>query len=226
MFCAGGTLGAARKPFYRKGNNTFSMLPRPYKNNLPFHSGFNLLKEFWVNDFFKDVEKLALQFIYFCIPDCKQKTILQKYIEYSKSLVPDELRISNTFFTQLSLIGDMSYQSGLQDVRPHVDADDIFTAIIHLGHPIKGGNLVIYSGNSKKNCGQIIKKCTFKHGNIHFGCFMNVVHAVEPWYGHRGSFSLNLKKSMVNYFKDESNSCHYTCYKNMNYPNQDHFIIN
>ena len=97
MFCAGGTLGAARKPFYRKGNNTFAMMPRPYKNNLPFHSGFNLLKEFWVNDFFKDVEKLALQFIYFCIPDCKQKTILQQYIEYSKSLVPDELRISNTF---------------------------------------------------------------------------------------------------------------------------------
>ena len=127
------------------------MLPRPYKNNLPFSAGFHLLQQKWVCDFFFDIERLALDFIFIHLPKNRQSDLLKKMIILSKSQIPAELRICNTFFTQISLIGNMVSSNGEQSVDPHVDKDGFFTAIIHFGNPKKGGNLIIYGGNHKKN---------------------------------------------------------------------------
>ena len=226
MYCAGSTLGASRKPLSRNENNSFSMLPRPYKNNLPFSAGFHLLQQKWVCDFFFDIERLALDFIFIHLPKNRQSDLLKKMIILSKSQIPAELRICNTFFTQISLIGNMVSSNGEQCVDPHVDKDDLFTAIIHFGNPKKGGNLIIYGGNNKKSIGKKMKTHPFKHGNVHFGTFMDVVHSVDPWWGNRGSFSLNMKKSMIDFFAEQGNLQRYSCYRKLNYPNDDHFIIN
>ena len=77
MCCAGGTIGATRKPLSRNGYNSFSMLPRPYKNNLPFSAGFHLLQQKWVCDFFFDIERLALEYIYIHLPKNPQSDLLK-----------------------------------------------------------------------------------------------------------------------------------------------------
>ena len=160
------------------------------------------------------------------LPKNPQSDLLKKMIILSKSQIPAELRICNTFFTQISLIGNMVSSNGEQCVDPHVDKDDLFTAIIHFGNPKKGGNLIIYGGNNKKSIGKKMKTHPFKHGNVHFGTFMDVVHSVDPWWGYRGSFSLNMKKSMIDFFTEQGNLQRYSCYRKLNYPNDDHFIIN
>ena len=226
MYCAGGTLGTARKPFIQTAFQKRTMMARPYTESLPGGSGYNLLKEKWASDFFKDIEKLALKFIYYGISYKYQRDKLLQSIFESKKTIPSDLRICGTFFTQLSLVGDMTFESVGQEITPHIDGDDIFTAIIHFGTPITGGNLQLFSGNSKTNIGSLVKTHKFLNGNIHMGCFTDVVHSVSRWTGVRGSFSLNLKKSMLNFFEDVNRRSYYKTYKQLNYPQNDHYTVN
>ena len=226
MFCAGGTIGSARKPFVRTGYQTRTMMPRPFAKSLPNQSGCNLLKKIWVIQFFQDIETIALHFIHHMIPPGVQKNLILNAVNMSTSLIPPDLRICETFFTQLSLIGDMSFQSGNQEVIPHVDLDDVFTVIIHFGAPTIGGELLIYNGDSKNNVGQLMKTNNFVNGNIHMGCFTDVVHAVSHWHGIRGSFSLNVKRNMLDFFKSSENRCYYKTFQELNYPSTEHFTIN
>ena len=160
------------------------------------------------------------------IPQSEQRQDIISSIEQCKKYVPSDLRICNTFFTQISLIGEMKLCQGEHDISPHVDSDDIFTAIVHLGTPTAGGDLLIYSGNSAKSPGGVLRHNRFKHGNIHMGTFTDVVHAVSPWYGTRGAFSLNLKSTVVNFFKNNVNSHLYSSYVQMGYPSENDFIVN
>ena len=226
MFCAGGTIGAARKPFIRTGFNTRTMLPRPFQKSIPGESGHFFFRQNWVCSFFQDIEKIALDYIFYICPPSEQKEKNIKWVTDSKKLIPFDLRICNTFFTQISLIGDMSYETGQQNICPHVDLDDLFTIIIHFGFPSKGGDLLIFGGNSKTNIGSVLKVNNFRNGNVHMGCFTDVVHAVNPWNGIRGSFSLNLKKSMLDFFRIKDNLCYYTSYCQDGYPKKDHYTIN
>ena len=63
MYCAGGTLGTARKPFIQTSLRKRTMMARPYTESLPGASGDNLLKEKWASDFFKDISILDCQSI-------------------------------------------------------------------------------------------------------------------------------------------------------------------
>ena len=66
----------------------------------------------------------------------------------------------------------------------------------------------------------------FKHGNIHMGSFNGVVHAVSPWHGTRGAFSLNLKSTVVDFFKNNTKTHLYTSYVQMGYPSENYFTVN
>ena len=226
MFCAGSTIGPARKPFYRDVQGCRKMLPRPFIHSLPNGTADSLLKKMFMSKFFQDVEDLALHFIFKIIPRSKQRTDIISAIEQCKKYVPSDLRICNTFFTQISLIGEMKHCKGQHDISPHVDSDDIFTAIIHLGTPTCGGELLIYSGKSGKFPGCVLRHNKFKHGNIHMGTFTDIVHAVSPWYGTRGAFSLNLKSTVVNFFENNVNSHLYSSYVQMGYPSENYFTVN
>jgi len=226
MYCAGSTMGAARYPFYRSLNGTKKMLPRPFRTSLPNNTADLHLKKPEIYDIFQDIEDLALHFIYYIIPNGPQKKQLIQGIHDSKKLVPRELRICDTFFTQMSMIGDMTFEEGSQDITPHIDKDDLFTAIVHLGKPISGGELLIYSGTSSKNIGNLLKRNKFVNGNIHMGSFTNVVHAVSSWKGIRGAFSLNLKSPIVEFFKDDLKHSLYTSYARMGFPSDNLFMVN
>ena len=85
-----------------------------------------------------------------------------------------------------------------KSLNPHIDKDDIFTVVLHLGFPKSGGDLHFFDQRDK-SC--IIKTMEFKHGNLNFGCFQSTYHGVDPWVGRRGSFVLNMKESMIKHFK-------------------------
>ena len=226
MFCAGSTMGAARYPFYRANNGSRKMLPRPFRSSLPNASGELYLQKPDIKLIFKDIEDIALHYILYIMPNGNQKTRIMKSIHDCKKFVPNDLRICGTFFTQLSMIGDMKFVECVEEVSPHVDSDDIFTAIVHLGKPITGGDLLSHSGNSSKNSGVILKRNKFVNGNIHMGSFTNVVHSVSAWKGVRGALSLNLKSSMIDFFKDDVKSSLYTSYAQMGYPSDNLFVVN
>ena len=78
------------------------------------------------------------------MPNGPQKEQTIHVITKSKSNVPSELRVSDTFFTQLSIIGQMSDNETFQSINLHKDHDDVFTVVLHLGNPATGGGTVIF----------------------------------------------------------------------------------
>ena len=84
---------------------------------------------------FKDIESIALNFVYLHMPNGPQKEETIYFITKSKSNVPSELRILDTFFTQLSIIGRMSDNEIFQSINLHKDHDDVFSVVLHLGNP-------------------------------------------------------------------------------------------
>lgn len=200
MFCAGSTLGRAQVPSYRDEKGQRHMLPREYPKCRRGESGYNSLRQPWLIQMFKDIESIALNFVYLHMPNGPQKEETIYFITKSKSNVPSELRISDTFFTQLSIIGRMSDNEIFQSINLHKDHDDVFSVVLHLGNPSSGGGTVVYDGKTARKKGNLVFTFEFKHGYIHFGPFCSMLHATEPWKGRRGSIVLNLKKSMVRFF--------------------------
>ena len=64
-FCAGSTLGRAQVPSYRDGKGQRHMLPREYPKCRRGESGYNSLRQPWFIQMFKDIESIALYFVYF-----------------------------------------------------------------------------------------------------------------------------------------------------------------
>lgn len=105
MFCVGSTLGRAQVPSYHDKKDQRHMLPREYPKCHWDESGYILLRQPWLIQMFKDIESIAVYFVYLLMPNGPQKDETIYYITNSKSHVPSELRIAYTFFTQLSIIG-------------------------------------------------------------------------------------------------------------------------
>jgi len=224
MYCAGSTIGPARKPFMRIDGKR-KMLPRPYRACLFGNSGYHFMKRTWVIEFFKCIEAMALHFLTFHYKHCPDNNRILSNILLSKKIVPNDLRICDTFFTQLSVVGDMSFLNCSAKINPHVDKDDIFSAIIHFGKIDSGGDLLFFKNkdtNIKGNLNHVVK---FKHGMVHFGSFHSIYHAVDPWKGSRGSMVLNVKSSMIDHFSKQGN-IYYNTYKHCKYPKDDYFIVN
>ena len=94
------------------------MLLREYPKCRHGESGYNSLRQPWLIQMFKDIESIALNFVYLHMPNRPQKEETIHFITKSKSNVPSELRVSDTFFTQLSIIGRMSDNESLVPFVP------------------------------------------------------------------------------------------------------------
>lgn len=126
-------------------------------------------------------------------------------LDEAKRIIPTELRIADTCFTALALVGDL--KPG--DNHPHVDDNDIISLFTTVGDSdVTGGRTLYYDGGSafkKKDpsgtCGKVIADTPFKHGQYQVGPFESVVHGGEPWTGRRGVLSFYLNKGIFDHFK-------------------------
>ena len=195
MFCAGSTLGRAHVPSYRDEKGQRHMLPREYPKCRRGESGYNSLRQPWLIQMFKDIESIALNFVYLHMPNGPKKEETIHFMTKSESNVPSELQVSDTFFTQLSIIGRKSDNETFKSINLHKDHDNVITVIMHLGNPVSSRRILLYDGKTAGNKGNLVFKFKFKHGCILFGPFGSILHATEPWKGRRGSIVLNCRTS-------------------------------
>jgi len=131
MFQYGGTIGPAKYPTFvhRADPQYHHMLPRPVVKSRPGKIGWRLLsKSLWLKKLCVDIEYLTIKFL----KGQKSQTseILLQHIEFCKNNVPPCLRICNTFFTQMILVGSSHCSNG--NIPLHIDEDDHITALLSL----------------------------------------------------------------------------------------------
>ena len=176
MYQYGGTIGAERYLTYKENKVFLSidsqytivlekhMFPRPVMKSRPNMIGDMYMNHFrWLIDFCRDLERLTLKYLK---NNKSQSTeIIENYIEFSKKHIPPCLRICNTFFTQMILVGFMDYQEG--NIPPHHNEDYHITALFSLSHTesLLGGDTYYAEINQDGGLNHV-QKVIFKHGNI------------------------------------------------------------
>ena len=106
---------------------------------------------------------------------------VQNKIVQSTNNVHRSLRICNTFFTALVLVGS---EEKYASMNIHKDSDEYDMAIVNFGTDgLKGGYTVYYNSMHPKDCGKIQEIVPFKHGRIQIGNFSKVYHGVSPYIG-------------------------------------------
>ena len=65
-------------------------------------------------------------------------------MNYSEKVIPQSLRLCNTFFTQMVIVGKCNEINNGKP--PHLDEDDIISCVITLRSPNNGGDTDYYDG--------------------------------------------------------------------------------
>ena len=165
--------------FFQIGNSTHNhMLPRPVISCRPGNYGYLLIhSDNWLKELTRTVEKLTVDFLK--LDSSKRSTDVLLLTEKCKDIVPNCLRICDSFFTMMIVVGDFS---GSGEIPLHKDNDDHINAIVSFGeNHIEGGMTVYYSGINTKNVGKKKNSVRFKHGRVQIGYFDDIVHGAEKW---------------------------------------------
>ena len=80
----------------------------------------------------------------------------------------------------------------------HVVENDIFTAVLHVGNVIEGGETNFYDGVSADNPGNIVHHEPFVHGKVQIVYFDKVYHGVGTYKGERYDLNFIMKKVYLN----------------------------
>ena len=143
MYQYGGTIGPSRYPrFYDRNLSKISMLPRPVVKSRPGNIGHCLMQNcLWLKKVVKHVEFLTLKHL---ISDKSEMSlIIREHVHQCKKIIPPCLRICDTFFTQIILVGNFDDPVG--DIPLHLDPEDHITALLSIGSPtVKGGSTLYY----------------------------------------------------------------------------------
>ena len=186
------------------------MLVRPVVNSRPYQKGSIMMRKCdWLIQLCKRVESLTLKYL----EDTRsQLTVTSKnnstqstvsafeHIGFSKNFVPPSLRICDTFFTQMILVGSFSKTEG--SIPSHEDVDDYVTALISLGETesLVGGD-TFYSESTSTGKLRIKQTVPYRHGNVQIGVFNDVTHGAFHWkHGYRGVINLSVKKQVLDHF--------------------------
>ena len=126
---------------------------------------------------------------------CKSKShskITLYQISLAKQIIPEALRLGDTFFTHMTVFGTHCKEDG--EMALHFDENDVISCVFHISEVSKGGSTLYYSGDKPKNPGACIYKVPFWHGTVQICFFRDVLHGVEWWNGHHCGIQLNPKK--------------------------------
>ena len=109
----------------------------------------------------------------------KRSADILKLTETCKDIIPSCLRICDSFFTMMIVVGDFS---GTGEIPLHKDNDDHINAIVSVGeNKIKGGMTVYYSGINAKDVGEKKQSVHFNHERVQIGYFDDIIHGAEKW---------------------------------------------
>lgn len=213
MYMYGSTCTASQFPQYYKDGKHHT-LPRPYESSKPGHSGHRLMHCAWFTELVSTIEDAVKFFLEELHPNKEFSEKILETMREVENIVPNELRISNSIFTHLTVLGDLKDGSGM---LPHLDEKDIITAIFHVGFPSEGGSTNYYNGLSVSESGKKVKEIIFKHGRLQIGQYNNVIHGVDAWKGERGCLIFNTKETILNHFREESDY-YYKQYQRNGFP--------
>ena len=118
-----------------------------------------------------------------------------KLIIFLENKIPQSLRLGQTFFTQLVIVGDFVQHQN--EIVSHFDEDDIISCIITLGEPRYGGETMYYNGVTQVTSSDIEIKLPFQHCRLQIGSFNKIFYGVSPWVGPRLTLNFNLKKKLL-----------------------------
>ena len=214
MYLFGGTIGVSRYPLYINNNLETAMLPRPVTLSRPGRPGHDFMQTTpWLQDLVLDISELTLKHLLHIGNENSELTL--RYINLSLTQIPSCLRICNSFFTSMILVGDEECDG---DIPLHTDNDDLVSAILNLGdETLTGGSTIFTNGVNTKVTGEVVKTVTFKHGRLQIGNFEHVFHGTTPWKGKRWTLSFSLNRHVLNHFLDEG-SYYYDKFVKAQYP--------
>ena len=227
--------GGPSPRYWHEEKEKHSMIPRPYKDYKPESLVLCVLKQDRYNDLINLCAYETKNYLYrslifyskFDVPNASYLITQIKetlcIIDFIENHVPLALRIGNSFFTQMVVIGNTTIRKH-DGIPKHLDKDMI-TCIINFGVVDKGGgSTAFYNGsNSENKFGKMVYEVPFEHGRIQIGFFCDIIHEVKPWNGNRMTFNLNFKLDVVEHFMDVG-SLFYNEYKHHNFPSKD-FVI-
>ena len=216
MYQYGSTVGAAHFPLFKiYPSDTNHMLPRPVVGCRPGNFGYNVLQNmYWLKYLAKLIERRTLEYLQ-NLQNEKNDYILKK-VNFCKLIVPKCLRICDTFFTSMIVIGNFS---GSGEIPIHKDSDDYINTIVSIGgNDVIGGSTVYYSGNSMKNIGKKQYTIPFKHGRVQIGYFDEIIHGADKWHnGKKGIINFTMKKKLLKHF-EEHGTKYYSQFVDSGYP--------
>ena len=215
MYLFGSTIMGSQYPLFYL-DMCFHTLPRPYFLFKPNNEGYILSRKQWFMDFVAEIEGLTLHFLLHLHPDKKYSREILKKIILSKNIIPESCRISNSFFTHLTMLGNFNETDG-RDIPLHVDKKDVISALVHLGTVSEGGLTLYYNGRSEKKHGTVQEAIMFEHGLIQIGVYDSIPHAVSTWNGCHIIFNFNLKIDVLNHFVIHGKEFYHK-YERSNYP--------
>ena len=220
MYCYGSTISCTRFPkFFADGKP--QILPRPYLSSKPNHKGYEILRSSWMCSFIKEVEHHVLHFLHNICEDKVLKKMTLFNIELSKKIIPECLRLGDSFFTHMTVFGTISKEDGAMPI--HFDERDVISCVFHLGKVTSGGSTSYYSGSSPTDPGRKIYHVPFLHGTLQVGFFNRILHGLYEWVGQRCGIQLNIKKDVLAHFV-RYGTCFYDKYRLTGYP-QGPFIF-
>lgn len=214
MYCYGSTITCTRYPKFSI-DGVQKILPRPYFKSKPSQKGYEILRTSMMQSFLQEVEKHVIHYLYNICEDQKLAKITLFQLELARHILPECLRLGNTFFSHMSVFGTLNKKDGEMPI--HFDERDIISCIFHLGKVTRGGNTIYFDGDKPDDPGQNVYSVPFIHGTLQIGFFNKVLHGVQDWDGQRCGIQMNLKKDVLSHFVTYG-TVHYDKYRLTGYP--------
>jgi hypothetical protein len=198
MTLFGSSIGPCGDPYrYQREDGTHGMLPRLLTASRPGKSAHNVMQQPWLKSFATQMETRALQYAQ------KNDPQLFDVLLEAQKCIPQELRVCETVFTAMALVGDC--KDGFN--HEHMDENDVISIFVTLGQGITGGRTLYFDGTEldKQDLsgtrGEQIHAVEFVHGQYQVGPFEEVIHSGEQWKGPRGVMSFYLNRKILDFFR-------------------------
>ena len=141
MYQFGGITGWAQTPFYMRENcNLNHMFPRPFVSCRPGNFVHLLLNE---DNWLRYLSNIVESHTFYFLKDenTSMSRDILKRTEVCKKNLPKCLRICDTFFTSMIVVGDFS---GTDYITLHTDKDEYINAKVSIGNSEVSGGSTVY----------------------------------------------------------------------------------
>ena len=186
IFIGGSTCSASsRKYAFERELGEWSMLPRLNAQSKPGTPGHAFMTSPPTIRMAEDAARITMRWAEATNPE------LAATLRHAKEVIPPELRYGDTFWTAITLVGD------LRDGNNHIHKDlhDVVSLIVMVGKDITGGATHYYD-----DTGKVVQTVPFEHGRYQVCEFDKVWHASEQWQGKRGIISFYLNREIMEHF--------------------------